>query len=310
MNEPVDDSVADADDGPPDEATGADPAADDDVGVDEVDVDAGDVDAADTAMTDAGDTGDVDAADAATTASETDADLEALRAEVEERYDFDEFSPSDMAEMTAQEWDAAFDPDTWITGEELLDRVSDELKCRIATRDVFGVLERVEEDGEPRLVVYSDEGYAIIHPSGQVQGRGTVLRDVKPIVALCSMDNYDVPEPPEDWSLPDPESVPQGTGEFGNLMIQVVAAAQLIGGIALIGAWILFGVETIVAPTMGLLFLVAGLFLFATVANARLSDRFRSEEYRDRLRALRTAEERPEFVPIEDDAERVERDGR
>lgn len=264
-------------------------------------------------------TADADAAENATTETVTDAagdtpeepdDLEALREKVEETYDFDEFGPSDMAQMSAQEWDAAFDPDTWITGDELLDRVADELKSRIATRDVFGVLERVEEGGEPRVVVYSDEGYAIVHPTGQVRGQGTVLRDVEPIVALCSMDSYDVPEPPDDWSLPDPESVPQGTGEFGNLMLQVVAGAQLVGGVALVGAWILLGVETIVAPTMGLLFLVAGLFLFSTVANARLSDRFRSEEYRERLRALRAAEERPEFVPIEEEAESVERDSR
>jgi hypothetical protein len=56
---------------------------------------------------------------------------------------------------------------------------------------------------------------------------------------------------------------------------------------------------SIVAPAVGLLFLLVGLFLFAMVANARLSDRFRSEEYRDRLRALREAEERPDFVPVE-----------
>lgn len=299
MNDSADDSVVDADE-----------AAGDDSGVATEDSDQG-------AAAEA--TADADTAENATTETVADAeagtpeepeDLEALREKVEETYDFDEFGPSDMAQMSAQEWDAAFDPDTWITGEELLDRVADELKSRIATRDVFGVLERVEEDGDPRIVVYSDEGYAIIHPTGQVRGQGTVLRDVEPIVALCSMDSYDVPEPPDDWSLPDPESVQQGTGEFGNLMIQVVAGAQLVGGIALIGAWILLGVETIVAPTMGLLFLVAGLFLFSTVANARLSDRFRSEEYRERLRALRAAEERPEFVPIEEDVESAEREGR
>ncbi|WP_430504531.1 DUF7319 domain-containing protein [Haloparvum sp. PAK95] len=299
MNDSADDSVGDADeaasDGPgvatedSDQARGAEATAD--------------ADATEDAPTEPV------SDDPAETPEEPD-DLEALREKVEETYDFDEFGPSDMAQMSAQEWDAAFDPDTWITGEELLDRVADELKSRIATRDVFGVLERVEEDGEPRVVVYSDEGYAIVHPTGQVRGQGTVLRDVEPIVALCSMDSYDVPEPPDDWSLPDPESVPQGTGEFGNLMLQVVAGAQLVGGVALIGAWILLGVETIVAPVMGLLFLVAGLFLFSTVANARLSDRFRSEEYRERLRALRAAEERPEFVPIEEEAESVERDGR
>lgn len=148
-------------------------------------------------------------------------DLAALRERVDEEYDFDEFGPSDMARMSAEEWDAAFDPDSWITGDRLLDRAEAELKSRIARRDVFGVLERVREDGEDRLLVYSDEGYAIVRPTGEVTGQGTVLRDIEPIVALAAMESYDVPEPPDDWSLPHPDTVTEGTGEFGNLMIQV-----------------------------------------------------------------------------------------
>ncbi|VTT87531.1 hypothetical protein DM2_865 [Halorubrum sp. DM2] len=233
-------------------------------------------------------------------ASEDETDIEALRERVESEYDFDDFGPSDMAQMSAEEWDAAFDPDTWITGDRLLDRVDAELKSRIATRDVFGVLERVREDGEERILVYSDEGYAIIRPTGEVRGEGTVLRDIEPVVALAAMDSYEVPEPPDDWSLPHPDSVPEGSGEFGNLVIQVVAAIQVLAGIALLVASAVADLGTIVAPAMGIVFLLVGGFLFAMVANARLSDRFRSEEYRDRLRALREAKERPEFVPVED----------
>ena len=227
-------------------------------------------------------------------------DIEALRERVESEYDFDDFGPSDMAQMSAEEWDAAFDPDTWITGDRLLDRVDAELKSRIATRDVFGVLERVREDGEERILVYSDEGYAIIRPTGEVRGEGTVLRDIEPVVALAAMDSYEVPEPPDDWSLPHPDSVPEGSGEFGNLLIQVVAGVQVLAGAALLVATAVTDLGTIVAPAMGIVFLLVGVFLFAMVANARLSDRFRSEEYRDRLRALREAKERPEFVPVED----------
>jgi hypothetical protein len=227
-------------------------------------------------------------------------DIEALRERVESEYDFDDFGPSDMARMSAEEWDAAFDPDTWITGDELLDRVDAELKSRIATRDVFGVLERVREDGEERILVYSDEGYAIIRPTGEVRGEGTVLRDIEPVVALAAMESYEVPEPPEDWSLPHPDSVPEGSGEFGNIVVQAVAAIQVLAGAALLVASAVADLGTIVAPVMGLVFLLVGVFLFAMVANARLSDRFRSEEYRERLRALREAKERPEFVPVED----------
>ncbi|MFC7186111.1 DUF7319 domain-containing protein [Halorubrum yunnanense] len=226
-------------------------------------------------------------------------DLDELRRRVEEEYDFDDFGPSDMARMSAEEWDAAFDADSWITGDRLLERAEAELKSRIARREVFGVLERVRADGEERILVYSDEGYAIVRPTGEVAGQGTVLRDIEPVVALAAMESYDVPQPPEDWSLPHPDTVPEGSGEFGNLMVQVIAVVQLIAGAALLGATLLTDLDTIVAPAMGVVFLLVGLFLFVMVANARLSDRFRSEEYRERLRALREAKERPDFVPVE-----------
>lgn len=226
-------------------------------------------------------------------------DLAELRERVESEYDFDDFGPSDMARMSAEEWDAAFDPESWITGDRLLDRAEAELKSRIARREVFGVLERVRADDEERLLVYSDEGYAIVRPSGSIAGQGTVLRDIEPIVALAAMESYEVPEPPDDWSLPHPDTVPEGSGEFGNLMIQVIAVVQVLGGAALLVAWLVTDLDTIIAPTMGVVFLLVGLFLFVMVANARLSDRFRSEEYRERLRALREAKERPDFVPVE-----------
>jgi hypothetical protein len=229
---------------------------------------------------------------------ETDSDAaestDQLRQRVEETYDFDEFGPADMAQMDADEWEAAFDADSWITGKELLARVEADLRNRIADREVFARLEGVE-DG---LLAYSDEGYAVVHPDGSVEGRGTVLRDVKPTVALCSMDDYDVAEPPEGDLLPEPEAVPEGGGELGNWMLQFVAAAQLLAGLGLIVAWAFFSVETLFAPVAGLVFVLFALLLFVQVANARLSDKFRSEEYRNRLRAVGIgSDERPEFLP-------------
>ncbi|WP_251344010.1 DUF7319 domain-containing protein [Haloplanus halophilus] len=237
--------------------------------------------------------------------SDADTDVEALRREVEEKYDFEDFGPSDMAEMSAEEWEAAFDPETWIVGPELLDRVEADLKSRIATREVFAVLERFEDGGEEKLVAYSDEGYAIVGPDGSVEGRGTVVRDVKPTVALCSMDSYEVPDAPEDVSLPAPEEVPEGTGQLGNNLLQVVALAQLLTGVGLIGVWLLTdriptpgGYVNLVPPVVGLVFVALGVFLFAVVANARLSDRFRAEEFRGRLRAAGVEDgERPDFLP-------------
>ena len=233
--------------------------------------------------------------------------IEELRERVDAEYDFENFGPADMARMTPEEWDAAFDPETWIVGEELLDRVEDDLKRRVAEREVFAVVERVDADDGPRIVAYSDEGYAIVYPDGSVEGSGTVLRDVKPTVALCSMDSYEVAPPPENADLPRPEEVVEGSGEFGNLMLQIVAAMQILAGLGLFVAYGFLGVSTIVAPTMGLLFVVAGLFLFLVVANARLSDRFRAAEYRGRLRAAGVESgERPAFLPDPTESETAE----
>lgn len=219
-------------------------------------------------------------------------DLEALRERVEEQYDFDDFGPGDMAEMTVEEWEAVFDPDSWITGEALLDRVEADLKARVVSRDVFARVERLSTPD--RVVAYSDEGYAVVYENGSVEGEGTVLRDVKPTVALASMDDYDVPEMPDGDLLPRPMEVPEGSGEFGNLMLQVVAGAQLLVGVALLVAAGFLG-GGVVAAVAGLGFLFVGVLLFFTVANARLSDKFRAEEYRNRLRAVQG--EPPEFLP-------------
>jgi hypothetical protein len=241
-----------------------------------------------------------------------------LRRRVEEEYDFDDFGPSDMAEMSADEWEAAFDPDSWVVGAELLDRVEADLRDRIASREVFAVLERVDTDDGERVVAYSDSGYAVVAPDGSVEGRGTVLRDVKPTVALCSMDSYEVPEDPPETGLPDPESVPEGTGQLGNNLLQVVAFAQLVTGIGLLAVWLFTdaipgsrGMVNLVPGVIGLLFIGIAVFLFAVVANARLSDRFRAEEFRNRLRAAGVGEaERPDFLPpLEESAGEGDGDG-
>jgi hypothetical protein len=233
-------------------------------------------------------------------------DLEALRAAVEEKYDFEDFGPADMEEMTLEEWEAAFDADSWILGDELLKRVEADLRRRIAQREVFAVLEWVEHEGERCLLAYSDQDYALIYPDGSVEGKGTILRDVKPTVALCSMESYDVPAAPAEVSLPHPDEVPEGSGELGNLMLQVVAGMQLLAGLGLVVAWLLLDLPgqnaaaKLIFPAVGLVFVVIGVFLFAVVANARLSDRFRSVEYRERLRKVGLEDgERPDFLPVE-----------
>jgi hypothetical protein len=217
-------------------------------------------------------------------------------ADVAENYDFEDFGPADLRAMDLEEWEAAFDPDSWVTGPDLLDRVEDELRSRVADREVFAVIERTAPD---RLLAYSDEGFARVDADGGVTGSGTVLRDVKPTVALCSMPEYEVAEPPADASLPEPAAVPEGGGQLGNWMLQAIAASMILAGVVLLGATLLtnLGAGAIVAVVAGLAFLAAGVFLFATVANARLAGRFRAEEFRNRLRAAGVDEaERPAIL--------------
>ncbi|MFB6119547.1 MAG: hypothetical protein ABEJ68_00340 [Halobacteriaceae archaeon] len=217
--------------------------------------------------------------------------------DVEERYDFDDFGPADMAEMSPEEWEAAFDADSWVTGRELLDRVEQELNARVATREVFAVVERDDTDEGERIVAYSDEGYAVVHPDGAVEGQGTVLRDVKPTVALCSMPDYEPAEVTEERGLPDPEAVTERGRDLGNLVLQVVGLAQVIAGLILFGAWVGYALHVVVA-FVAFAFVAFGVLLLTVVANARLSDRFRAEEYRERLRSAGVdSEERPAFVP-------------
>ncbi|SFR47498.1 DUF7319 domain-containing protein [Halogeometricum limi] len=245
--------------------------------------------------------------DSADVSDAEDAELEALRREVEEKYDFDNFGPAEMAEMTVDEWEAAFDPDSWVVGEELLTRLEKELKSRVARREIFGVVERVTVDGVPHVLVYSDEGYALVSPDGDLEGEGTVYRDVKPSLVLCSMEDFEVQEPPENFALPDPDDVVEQSSELGNTMLQVIAAGQILGGLTLLGLWLLTdlipfasnGDVNIVPPVAAGFFLVIGFFLFVVVANARLSDRFRAEEYRERLRAVRDGG-RPDFIPLDE----------
>jgi hypothetical protein len=232
---------------------------------------------------------------------------EALRRRVEEKYDFEDFGPREMDEMSVEEWEAVFDPDTWITGEALLDRVEDELRANVHRREVFAVVERVGEGEDDRVVAYSDEGYVVVRPDGSIQGTGTILRDVEPMVALCSMEDYEVPDVDDDAGLPHPETVAEGSGDLGNKMLQVVAGATVLSGVGFVLAWLasVVGVVDVgfagaIVLTLGLIFLVVGALLFVTVANARLSDRMRSEQYRDRLRAVGAgSEDRPAFLPDE-----------
>jgi len=251
--------------------------------------------------------------------SEPATDPETLRAAVEARYDFDDFRPADMARMSLAEWEAAFDPDTWITGEALLDRVEDELRWRVAAGQLFAVVERHAVGDGTRLLVYDDAEYATVDPDGTVAGDDGVCRQIEPVVALCSMDSFEVATPPANASLPDPDDIGPGSSELGHRLLLAVAMVQALAGLVLLVSPLVVSLGPgagALTAVIGLGFVVVGLVLGVLVANARLSDRFRSAAYRDRLLAAGVGrDERPAFLPPmgeapTDNASGVEASGR
>ncbi|MDZ7702757.1 MAG: hypothetical protein U5J98_12245 [Halobacteriales archaeon] len=228
-------------------------------------------------------------------------DPETLREAVEAKYDFDDFRPADMAEMTVEEWEAAFDADTWITGPALIDRVEAELTGRVADGELFAVVERHELDDGPRLLVYSDAEYAVVGPDGSVDGEGALRREVEPVVALCSMDRFEVATPPAGAGLPDPSTIEPGSGDLGHRLLLAVAVFQLLAGLVLLVSPVFFPLGPgagALTTVIGLIFVGVAVVLGVLVANARLSDRFRAAEYRERLEAAGVGRDgRPSFLP-------------
>lgn len=239
-------------------------------------------------------------------------DVETLRRRVEEKYDFEHFTPADMVEMTVDEWEAAFDADAWITGPALLDRVEAELRSRVARRNLFAVVERTTVDGQERVLAYDDVGYAMVGRDGTVEGEGPMVEDVEPVVALCSMEDFDVAEPPADAGLPDPDDVEPESGGLGDTLLLAVAVVQVVAGLGLLLAPLFVDLNpdgpergaALLTTVAGLGFLAIGIVIGLLVANARLSGRFRAAEYRERLLAAGVGGgERPSFLP-DADAER------
>lgn len=220
--------------------------------------------------------------------------------------DFENFTPRDMAAMDLDDWETHFDPETWITGPFLLDRVEADLKRRIADRELFAVVERTTEH---ELLAYSDEGYVQLHTDGTLTGDGIIYQEIEPIVALCAMDTYEPPEmPPDDALLPHPDTIASGSGSLGNRLIELLGLVQLLAGLILLISPLIFQVpgngSAFLTTVTGLGFIVIGLFLFFIVANARLSDRFRAEEYRDRLISVGVGtDQKPDFLPSEQDSD-------
>lgn len=230
-----------------------------------------------------------------------------VRDAVEARYDFDDFRPSDMAAMSREEWESAFDPDTWITGVTLIERVANELQARVHRGELFAVIERHEIDGEPRLLVYTDAEYAIVHADGTVEGEGSIRRDVEPVVALCAMESFEPADPPSGAALPDPASVEPGSGDLGHRLLLAVAIIQVVAGVVVLLAPLVLALGPgagALTTVVGLGFIGIGIVLGVLVANARLSDRYRAAEYRERLRAAGVgSDERPSFLPPMGEAE-------
>ena len=213
-------------------------------------------------------------------------------------------SPTEES-LTTPDPDFPSDLEFSIVGKELLNRVDLDIKDRISRRKIIAAIETIHIDDEENLLIYDDAGYALIALDGSVSGMGSIRTEIENIVVLCSMDTYDVPElPAGDFSLNINTSSKSPSG-IGNKLLQILASSFLIIGILLLFSPIFVNFPRpgsgILTTVSGFGFILTGLFLLLVVVHSRLSDRFRSMEYTDRLKKNGIGSDfRPDFLPPSD----------
>ena len=198
-------------------------------------------------------------------------------------------SPNEES-LTPLDSDLPLDLEFSIVGKELLNRVDLDIKDRISRRNIIAAIETIHIDDEENLLIYDDAGYALIALDGSVSGMGSIRTEIENIVVLCSMDTYDVPElPAGDFSL-NIDAPSKSSSGIGNKLLQILASSFLIIGILLLFSPLFVNFPRpgsgILTTVSGFGFIFTGLFLLLVVVHSRLSDRFRSTEYADRLKKI------------------------
>jgi hypothetical protein len=128
-----------------------------------------------------------------------------------------------------------------------------------------------------------------------------------PVVAVCTKEKFKVTEPPANADLPSPKTVKPGSGGLSRRLLLVVGVIRVIAGVVLLVSPVIVrlgpGAGAFTA-VIGLIFVGVGVLLGVLVANARLADRFRAAEYRERLEAAGVgSDQRPAFLPAMDGTE-------
>ena len=198
-------------------------------------------------------------------------------------------SPNEES-LTPPDSDLPSDLEFSIVGKELLNRVELDIRDRISRRNIIAAIETIHIDDEENLLIYDDAGYALIALDGSVSGMGSIRTEIENIVVLCSMDTYDVPElPAGDFSL-NIDAISKSSSGIGNKLLQILASSFLIIGILLLFSPLFINFPRpgsgILTTVSGFGFIFTGLFLLLVVVHSRLSDRFRSTEYADRLKKI------------------------
>ena len=213
-------------------------------------------------------------------------------------------SPNEES-LTPLDSDLPPDLEFSIVGKELLNRVDLDIKDRISRRNIIAAIETIHIDDEENLLIYDDAGYALIALDGSVSGMGSIRTEIENIVVLCSMDTYDVPElPAGDFSL-NIDAPSKSSSGIGNKLLQILASSFLVIGILLLFSPLFVNFPRpgsgILTSVSGFGFIFTGLFLLLGVVHSRLSDRFRSTEYADRLKKIGIGSDfRPDFLPPSD----------
>lgn len=189
-----------------------------------------------------------------------------------------------------------------IVGLDLIDRIEADTKDRIRRRNILAMIERISIEGIDHILIYDDLGYAIVEPDGSVSGIGSIRAEMENVVVLCSMSNYDVPELIKDNFLPNISSTYKPPNQIGNKLLQILSLSFFIIGCTLLVSPIFLNFyassATILTTISGFGFILISLFITTMVVHSRLSDRFRSSEYQNRLKNIGIgSNSRPSFIP-------------
>ncbi|WP_152420382.1 DUF7319 domain-containing protein [Halococcus thailandensis] len=123
--------------------------------------------------------------------------------------------------------------------EEFMGQIESDMRSYVTERRDAIHFDRLDSGD---LIIYSDDGFAIVDSNGKVNGKGTIVEDVEFIVSRYLKTNKN-----------------SELNNNTNQRIQMIVTTQLLIGIGLIGIWVIRGLsfaDMIILPITGFLFLI------------------------------------------------------